>query len=135
MSEPSAPSLTPDDTWCIWLDSGDVRYCWATVVAEQLLERDGADTTADEVLSWTVDLVEDETGDRFTLNHNTMLAAMQSIVRECETVQLSNAIIDQIAEVLLADDHEAATDALCQLDCIGFDAIVQFATLGQVIYG
>lgn len=127
--------LTPDDTWCMWIDSWGMRRFWATVAEERIVARDGTDTTADEVLDWAVDLIEDETGDRFTLDHNMMLETMHRIMRERDSVQLSDEIIDQIADVLEADTHDGATDALCQLDCVGFDAIVQFATLGQVIYG
>ncbi|MEV6236765.1 hypothetical protein [Lentzea sp. NPDC051838] len=112
-----------------------MRRFWATVADERAVVRDGTDTNLDEVLDWTVDLVEDETGNRFTLNHNMMVATMHRIVRERDSVQLSDAIIDQIAEVLKADTPDGATDELCQLDCVGFDAIVQFATLGQVVYG
>ncbi|MEV6242709.1 hypothetical protein [Lentzea sp. NPDC051838] len=134
-NEPCASHLTPDDTWCMWIDSWGMRCSWATVVDERIVSRDGTDTTADEVLDWAVDLIEDETGDRFALNHNVMLATMHRIVRERDSVQLSDEIIDQISEVLEATSHAAATDELCQLDCVGFDAIVQFATLGQVVYG
>lgn len=137
-SQPSNESrahLTPDDTWCMWIDSWDMRRFWATVADERSVVRDGTDTSLDEVLDWTADLVEDETKDRFTLNHNMMVATMHRIVRERDSVQLSDAIIDQIAEVLAADTRDGATDALCQLDCVGFDAIVQIATLGQVVYG
>lgn len=134
-NECRVPRLTPDDTWCMWLDSGDVRHFWATVAHERTVARDGTDTTADEVLDWNVELTEDETGDRFTLDHNMMLTTMSRIVSERDSVQLSNEIIRQIIDVLDADNHDAATDALCQLDCVGFDAIVQFATLGQVVYG
>lgn len=134
-NECRAPRLTPDDTWCMWLDSWDMRRFWATVADERTVARDGSGTTADEVLDWNVELIEDETGDRFTLDHNMMLATMCRIVSECDSVQLSDEIIGQIVDVLDARSHDAATDALCQLDCVGFDAIVQFATLGQVVYG
>lgn len=134
-NECRAPRLTPDDTWCMWLDSWDMRRFWATEAHERTVTRDGSDTTADEVLDWNVELIEDETGDRFTLDHNMMLATMCRIVGERDSVQLSEEIIGQIVDVLEADSHDAATDALCQLDCVGFDAIVQFATLGQVVYG
>lgn len=134
-NEPRTSHLTPDDTWCMWIDSWGMRCYWATVADERIVARDGTDTTSDEVLDWVVDLIEDETDNRFTLNHNMMLATMHRIVRERDSVQLSDEIIDQIAEVLEADSHDGATDELCQLDCIGFDAIVQFATLGQVVYG
>jgi hypothetical protein len=127
--------LTADDTWCIWIDSWEMRRFWATVADERTVARDGTDTAADEVLDWAVDLIEDDTGNRFTLCHNMILATMHRIVRERDSVQLSDEIINQIADVLGADSHDGATDALCQLDCVGFDAIVQFATLGQVIYG
>lgn len=92
--------LTPDDTWCMWIDSWDMRRYWATVDDERTVVRDGTDASTDEVLDWSVNLVEDETGNRFTLNHNMMVATMHRIVRERDSVQLSNAIIDQIAEVL-----------------------------------
>lgn len=134
-SETCEPHLTPDDTWCMWIDSWEMRRFWATVADERPVARDGTDTTADEVLDWAVELIEDETGDRFTLNHNMMLVTMRLIVRDRDSVQLSGQIIDQIAEVLEADSNDGATDALCQLDCVGFDAIVQIATLGRVIYG
>lgn len=134
-NEPCTSHLTPDDTWCMWIDSSGMRCYWATVADERIIARDGTDTTSDEVLEWEVDLIEDETDNRFTLNHNMMLATMHRIVRERDSVQLSDEIIDQIAEVLEADSNDGATDALCQLDCVGFDAIVQFATLGQVVYG
>jgi hypothetical protein len=134
-NEPRTSYLTPDDTWCMWIDSWGMRCFWATVADERIVSRDGTDTTADEVLDWAVDLIEHESGDRFTLNHNMMLATMHRIVRERDSVQLSDEIIDQIAEVLEANSHDDATDEICQLDCIGFDAIVQFATLSQVVYG
>ncbi|MET9225579.1 hypothetical protein [Lentzea sp. NPDC003310] len=130
-----APHLTPDDTWCMWSDSWDMSRYWATVAHERTVTRDGTDTTADEVLDWNVELIEDESGDRFSLDHNMMLATMCRIVSERDSVRLSNKIIDQIVDVLEADSHDAATDAVCQLDCVGFDAIVQLATLGEVVYG
>lgn len=133
--EPSSSVLTPDDTWCMWIDSYGMRHYWATVIDETVAERDGTDISPDEVLSWSVDLIEDETGEQFTMDHNLMLATMQRIVHERDTIQLADTIIDQIAAVLNAEDHESATDELCQLDAVGNDAIVQVATLGQVIYG
>jgi hypothetical protein len=130
-----APFLTPDDTWCLWIDSYSMRQHWSTVVDETVVMRDGTDPTADEVQRWSAGLVDDETGKRFTVNHDTMLAAMQRIVHEGATIRLADSIIDQIAAVLDADDHESATDELCQLDVISDDAIVQVATLGHLIYG
>lgn len=134
-TEPDASLLTPDDTWCMWIDSSDMRYHWASVAEEMVVPRDGTDTSAEEVQRWSVDLIEDETGTRFTLNHDAMLATMHRIVRERDTIRLAHSIIDQIAAVLDAGDHDSATDELCQLDVVGFDAIVQIATLGQVTYG
>jgi hypothetical protein len=129
------PLLTPDDTWWMWSDSFDTRIRWATVVHESTVERDGTDPSADEVTSWSVDLIEDETGRRFTVDHDVIIEAMQRIVRCRDTIRLTDTIIDHIAAVLDAKRHEDAMDGLCQLDVIGYDAIVQVATLGQVIYG
>ncbi|GHH62445.1 hypothetical protein [Lentzea cavernae] len=133
--ESHTAQLTPDDTWCMWLDSGEMRWRWATVIDERTVERDGTDTVPDEVLDWSVELTEDETGDRFTLDHNKLLATMERVVRERGVIRLRSTIVDQIAAVLRADGHDAATDELCQLDCVGFDAIVQIATLGEITYG
>jgi hypothetical protein len=133
--ETDGPTLRPDDTWCLWIDSYSMRRYWATVVNETVVARDGTDTSPDEVRRWSVDLVEDETGHQFTVDHHAILAAMQRIVHERADTHLADTIIDQVAAVLNADDHESATDELCQLDAIGTDAIVQVATLGQVIYG
>jgi hypothetical protein len=132
--EPDTSLLTPDDTWCMWIDSSDMRYHWATVAEETVVARDGTDTSAEEVQRWSVDLIEDETGTRFAVDHDAMLAAMHRIVHERDTIRLADTIIDQIAAVLDADDHDSATDELCQLDAVGHDAIVQVATVGQVIH-
>jgi hypothetical protein len=134
-TEPAVSVLTPDDTWCMWIDSYGIRQSWATVADETVVARDGTDPSPDEVLSWSVDLIEDETGEQFTVDHNLMLATMQRIVCERDTIQLADTITDQIAAVLNAEDHESTTDELCQLDVVGNDAIIQVATLGQVIYG
>jgi hypothetical protein len=128
-------TLTPDDTWCMWIDSYSMRQYWATVVEETVVERDGTDTSADEIRRWSVDLTEDETGKQFTVDHHAILLAMRRIVHDRAAIHLADAIVDQVAAVLNADGHESATDELCQLDAIGTDAIVQVATLGQVIYG
>ncbi|MGI5506477.1 hypothetical protein [Lentzea sp. CA-135723] len=127
--------LTPDDTWNVWFDSWDMRRFWSTVVDEQVVVRADTDTGIDDVLEWTVVLEEDETGDRFTLDHNMIIATMRRIARERDSIQLSRKIADQIASVVATESHDEATDELCQLDCVGFDVIVQFATLGQLVYG
>ncbi len=134
-TEPDAPLLTPDDTWCMWIDSSDMRDYLATVTEETVVARDGTDTSSEEVQRWSVDLIDHEAGTRFTLDHDAMLATMHRIVRERATIRLADLIIDQITAVLGASDHNSATDELCQLNVVGLDAIVQIATLGQVIHG
>jgi hypothetical protein len=129
------PYLTPDDTWCMWIDSYGMRCYWATIVDEIVVVRDSTEVNGGEVSGWSVELIDDESGDRFTVDHEAMLAAMRRIVDERDAIQLADVIIDQVAAVLNARDHENATDELCQLDEIGNDAIIQVATLGQVIYG
>jgi hypothetical protein len=129
------PYLTPDDTWCMWVDSYGMRRYWATIVDETVVERDSTEVNGGEVRGWSVELIDDESGDRFTVDHEAMLTAMLRIVDERDAIQLADVIIDQVAAVLNARDRESATDELCQLDVIGNDAIVQVATLGRVIYG
>jgi hypothetical protein len=127
--------LTPDDTWCIWIDSYGMSRYWCTIVDEIVVQPDGTDVDAGEVSGWSAELIEDESGERFTVDHEAMLAAMWRIVQERDAMRLTPVIVDQVAAVLGARDHESATDELCQLDSVGNDAIVQIATLGQVIYG
>ncbi|MFC0105536.1 hypothetical protein [Kibdelosporangium aridum] len=134
-AQTAASVLAPDDTWCVWLDSCSMRCCWATATEEWAVQRDGTDTRANEVQRWLVELVEYDTGKQFTLCHNAIVAAMRRIVRDRDAIRLADTIVDQIAAVLAAHNHESALDALGQLDDIGCDAIVQVATLGQVIYG
>jgi hypothetical protein len=69
------------------------------------------------------------------VDHDVILETMQRIVRCRDTIRLTDTIIDHIAAMLDATRHEDAIDGLCQLDAIDYDAIVQVATLGQVIYG
>jgi hypothetical protein len=65
------------------------------------------------------------------VDHGVILGTMQRIVRRRDTIRLTDTIIDHIAAVLDAKRHEDAMDGLCQLDVIGYDAIVQVATLGK----
>lgn len=132
---PGGPVLTRDDTWCIWLDSYGMRRYWASVVDETLVVRDPTDAGGDEVLDWSVTLVEDESGEQFAVDHNTLLTAMQRMVSERDTIQVAESIVDDVAAVLDSTDHDSATDELAQLDAIGTDVIIQIATLGNVIYG
>lgn len=125
--------LTPHDTHNIYIDAGPITFMWATTDNE---EQTGTGTVADPVTDWTVTLTEDaaEPGadGPWQLNHDTVIAAMRTIAQGGTNVRTS--IAEAIAAVLAAPTHAHATDELTALDDVGFDAIIQIATLGRFEY-
>jgi hypothetical protein len=66
-----------------------MRRYWASVVDEALVVRDPTDAGGDDVLDWSVTLVEDESGEEFVVDHDTVLAAMQRIVADRDTIRMN----------------------------------------------
>lgn len=126
--------LTQQDTRLMYEDALPLTHQWATC---RTLHLEGDPIDVDDtnpVTAWQVQIREDETGRTWEIDHDAVIAAMRTLVDNPAEYRLHDSIIKQIGLVLAATDNEAATDEVCQLDVIGFDAIVQVATLGQVTY-
>uniref|UniRef100_UPI003F4942B6 hypothetical protein n=1 Tax=Amycolatopsis sp. CA-096443 TaxID=3239919 RepID=UPI003F4942B6 len=61
-----------------------------------------------------------------------MVAALRKIARERDSIELADEIIAQVCAIVDAPDNASASDALCQLDAWGNDAVIQIATFGRV---
>jgi hypothetical protein len=127
--------LTHSDTRLMFEDAWPFTFSWATVTTMRLLGDPASDT--DPCTLWESAITEDEPqgAGPVIITHEVWIATMQRIVSERHTISLRDDIIDQIAAVLAARTNDDATDELCQLDVFGFDAIVQVATLGNIVYG
>lgn len=124
--------LTPEDTYTMFLDALP-GITWGETETQKLTGDLLSDT--DPVTAWAEWVTENEPGaQRVLLTHERMLASMQRIADD-STVRLCSEIVEQVRAVLDAVSHEDATDELCQMDVIGFDAVVQVAVLGEVRYG
>lgn len=127
--------LTQQDTRLIYEDALPWTRSWATCRTLELAG-DPLDTDdADPVTAWQVEVREDESGTTWTVDHDAIIAAMTRIVEHQDQVRLNDEITGQVRAVIAATDNTSATDEVCQLDVQGFDAIVQVATIGKVIYG
>lgn len=126
--------LTQQDTRLMYEDAMPMTMHWAAC-RTLVLEGDPTDVTDENpVTAWRVEVRDDESDRTWEIDHDAIIAAMRKLVDNPSEYRLHESIIEQIRLVLAATDNELATDEVCQLDVIGFDAIVQVATLGQVIY-
>jgi hypothetical protein len=125
--------LTPSDTRLIYEDAIPCLQYWAAY--RTLAIAGDPINDGDPVVSWSVEIREIDTDKVWTIDHDKIIAAMVHMVEKKPEIHLRDEIIDQIGLVLAAPDNESATDEICQLDVIGFNAIVQVATLGQVENG
>lgn len=125
--------LTADDTYTLYLDALGMTLRWGTAAT---MERTGEPMDEDNpVTDWAVLIYEDDEPSKTTiLRHEDIVAAMRRIAAD-PTIDLAGSIVAGVQSVLAAPTHDDLTDELCQLDEIGFDAIVQIAVLGEVVYG
>ncbi|WP_436501700.1 hypothetical protein [Actinokineospora sp. HUAS TT18] len=131
---PSTTHLTPDDTWCLWLDTAERLGRWATVTAQSAEERQPEDHGADDVTSWNAELHIHSTGSRGTVDHDAILAALRRIADEPDTTPLPRPVVDTVIRAVTAPDHGEAIDALARLDAPGRDAVIQLAVLGEITH-
>lgn len=68
-----------------------------------------------------------------TIGHGEIVKAMQNIADG--KTKLADLYVKQVRAVIEAGSSAEAEEGLCQLDAISFDAIVQVAVLGDVVYG
>lgn len=127
-------------TYLVMVDALPFTHTWASTGDEWVMSVD--DGSGDEVVTdWCRRVSEDEShpgdgpGVVVDVDHRMIVQAMKRIIEERDQIRLADSIIDQIQVVYNAADADTARDEMCQLDVIGFDAIVQVAVLGQVIYG
>lgn len=123
--------LSPDDTWGLILGGEEFRGMWSEIDREEweALKHPGSR----EVFDWTLTIRVDAETEPVKLTHLDIIKAMRVMVAEREQRTTNDSIIDKIAAVLDAENHDAATDELVQLDAIGFDLIAQVAAVGKVV--
>jgi hypothetical protein len=131
--------LTHADTRLMFEDALPSTLSWASV-AEVRVIGDPYNDDTDPCTFWEVTVTEDEPectrlAAPVTLDHEVWIATMRRMVSERDTIKVRDDIVEQIAAVLEARTNDDAVDEICQLDVTGFDAIVQFATLGELVYG
>lgn len=130
---PAKTFLTPSDTLLMLLDAMPFALSWAQTSEVYCV----GDPVRDTCTEWSCEVGEKGPGGGMpvTVNHETWLATMHTIVARRDEIDLHDSYIDQIAAVLDAASRDDATDETCQLDVTGFDAILQIAVLGQLVYG
>lgn len=120
--------LTQADTWSIVLTGSEFRNLWTEREESDDLQHPGTR----EVFDWSL-TVYLEDGGTARVTHPDIIKAMQVMVAEREQRTTKDSIIDLIAAVLDAENHDAATDELAQLDSIDCDLIAQVAAVGKVV--
>lgn len=129
----ATPLLSENDTYNLYTDALDITLLWAD--ARTVLRVGGDIPNGVPVSAWAVELFDDDKPDTvYRIGHREITAAMRRIVDQRDAIRLKDTIIDQIQAVLDAPDPETAICELLTLDSIGYDAIVQVATLGNVIH-
>lgn len=127
--------LTPADTYSIYLGALDFLNRWGT--SETIEEAgDYKDTSgANPLTAWRVRVTEDEHPRRkWEFGHDDITRAVVRVASDPD-VNIQKEIVKEFRAVVLAPNNDEATTELCQPDVIGFDTVVQVATIGNVIYG
>lgn len=131
---PTTPSdttaLTAQDTYIIHIEALPLTVRWGTVGEENLTKTGDGTITA-----WTVQIRENGPGKPpVAIRHNDVLAAMRAIITDQQRHRLRPDIVQPIQAVLNAPTNDKATDAIVNLDVVGFDAIIQVAVIGDAVY-
>lgn len=134
--------LTPADTYSLYLGALDFLHNWGT--SETIEEAgDYKDTSGvNPLTAWRVRVTEDEEDPSqfddpsrvWEFGHEDIALAVVKVASDPD-INIGEEIVKQFRAVVLAPSNDEATTELCQPDVIGFDAVVQVATIGEVIYG
>lgn len=129
--------LTPANTYTAYQDALAFTHNWAICQTVELVGDDDDLDGKNPVTSWRVKVIDNEepSPDRvWHIGHEDFMRALVRVAADPK-VQIVDEIVRQFQAVANAADNEGATDAMCQPDCIGYDAVMQVATIGNVIYG
>jgi hypothetical protein len=132
MSKSKMPTITPDDTATIFIDSGALEeYPWYVELESHGVGDAGTNTDDDWTVTFTpYDPISDEKSERVTLNHAKIMTAVRTIARGDAKGLNPNGPVRKECQTLLFKGPDQTDFDAPMADCV-----LQFATYGDVIYG